>query len=159
MTSFATFKQSRGLEVNTLKTFIMKCCKNSAKCRDILINNTKVECINRIPYFGIHFDHRGTWSFAVLARNLLFSKPTGALVNFARRLGRRPVPELIQIYKAKCITTAMYGAGIWGHTDAQPLQLIENAFTRYLLAVPNSTATFICHSELGISYISDLFKM
>lgn len=82
-----------------------------------------------------------------------------ALVNFTRKLGKQPIVDLIKIYKAKCISTAKYGAGIWGYADVQPLQLVENVFLRYLLAVPNSTASYICHTELGLPYVSDLIKI
>lgn len=102
---------------------------------------------------------KGVWSKAVNCRKLLFAKVIGALINFARKLGKHPIDDLLVIYKAKCVSVALYGAGIWGHVNVESLQQVENGFLKYLLAVPNSTATYTCHAELGLPYLSDLIKI
>lgn len=158
VTSFVNYMNEKGLMVNIKKTYTMSCSKKSKPC-NIYIDGNKIDSTNTFSYLGINFKSKGSWAPATRSRKLALQRAIGALMNFSKKLGGRPVHELLDIYKSKCISTATYGAGIWGIADVQEIQRLENSFVRYLLALPSSTATFICHMELGLTYVTDIIKI
>lgn len=151
--------KSLDLKINVTKTYIMNCVRDGRNQRTIFIENKKVENTKIYPYLGILIDNKGTWQQAIKARKLLFMRTTTALVNFSQEMGKRPPMELIKIYQAKCVSTAIYRAGIWGYCNVSEIQRVQNVFLRYLLAVPCSTSTYICHTELGLQYNTDIIRV
>lgn len=62
---------------------------------------------------------------------------------------------MLNLYRSRCISAGVYGAGFWVSNKADILQHTENEFLCRLLSVPGGTATLICHEELGMPYLED----
>lgn len=157
--NFYYFMKDLDLRVNISKAFIMRCGHGIQKRKDIILEGNRVTPTKNFSYLGVLFSYNDTWNKAVVAKKLAFVTTTSALASFAKKLGRKPPLELIKIYKAKCVTSITYGAGIWGFVDTTIIQTVENHFIRHVLSVPSSTSTYVSHSELGLSHISDLIRV
>lgn len=127
----------------------MKCRRASKKCREIRIEDTTIDFTRTFSYLGVLFNQDCLWNKAIANRKILFSKACMALRCFGRRLGTNPPEVMVTIYKAKCLSIATFGAGLWGYKNCIDLQTVENEFFRYLLAIPKSTSAYVIHAELG----------
>lgn len=137
----------------------MTCGRGKDRSCALFAGNEKFAPTKTFSYLGIILEELGSWGPAIRSRTLSFKRAMAALMIFARKMGKRPPEILLKIYQAKCISTAIYGAGVWGACDSSSIQKVENAFLRFFLAIPQCTPVFNCHSELGIGHVSDLISM
>lgn len=63
---------------------------------------------------------------------------------------------MVAIYKAKSVTMATYGAGLWGYANGHALQIEENTFLKRLLYLPPYAANTIVHNEFDLQFLEDL---
>lgn len=156
---FTQFMTEKDLLLNLTKTFVMTCGKNRARTRQHHVGVVKINRVSSFTYLGLFFNRNGTWGTHIKVSNLKILRTIEGIFRFVSKIGNKPTREILALYRSKSITTACYGAAIWGRSNTTSLQIQENKFLKRLLSVPSSTPNYIVHRELFVPYISDLISM
>lgn len=65
-------------------------------CRGVELTN-----VSTFPYLGVLFDDRGSWVVQKVLKKITLARAVGATMDFAKRLGAKPVPALIKVSREK----------------------------------------------------------
>ena len=151
MNSFVTFMNSLDLSTNVGKSQVMVIGPKFTKTSVCSINGVPMRKVSSFPYLGIPFDAQVNWGPLVKQKDGLLIRSTQTLFDFAKRLGHSPAETMVKIFRAKCLSMALYGAELWGYVNAGPLQIKENNFCKRLLGLPEGVTTFGVHEELELT--------
>lgn len=152
---FIDFMESLDLITNFKKSHAMTIGSKSASKVKFFCRGMELIKVSAFPYLGVLFDDRRSWLCQRAHKKNVLARASGASLDFAKRIGSKPIPALLKIYNAKCFPMAKYGSEIWGYTDVKELQVAENSFMRKVLSVPVSTPSFNIYEELVAGFISD----
>lgn len=96
----------------------------------------------------------GNWTHELTNVHSKMIKSTHGIFRFASKLGDLRIKDMVDIYKARCVAIALYGAGVCGHTCSKILQQEENLFFKTPFKFTNSASIEITHQEVGLDYLS-----
>ena len=159
--AYASFMTSLDLNINCGKSHTMVLGKGHQKAssKSFFCQGIKLLNVPFFNYLGITFDQQSNWKQLLLSKKMLLAKSAGAVHDFSRSLGKKHYRAFCEIYRARCVSAVVYGAEIWGHIDSSMLQIQENKFIRRLLMLPQCSAVFSIHDELGLPFICDLIAL
>lgn len=141
------------------KSFIMVCGPKKTKTRKFVVKGKTIEKVPFFSYLGIVFNRKLRWENMIASREQQTSRNIEALFRFASKLGHKPVKEILTLYRSKCRSVLSYGAGVWGTSNLNKLQILENKFVKRLLMVPSSSPTNQCFNELGMDKVEARLKI
>lgn len=156
LTTFVDFMRSLDLNVNFSKSHTMIIGSKPRRPKMHHCEGNEIARVTTFTYLVVLFDDRSTWVPQKKAKRNVMARSTLAVLDFARRLGAKPIQVLLNIYRAKCIAISNYGSEIWGYREVKDIQIVENKFLRNLLSLPQSTPSYIVHQEAGVGFVSDL---
>lgn len=156
---FVAFMDSLDLLANLSKSYIMEAGNKPCKKFVYRIGAHTLGKVQSFSYLGILFDGLLNVKMLIEERCSKLVGCTGSIMCFGRRLGHWSPEQMVKLYNAICCSKVLYGAEVWGYSDAQRLQTEENKYLRRLLKIPHSTSSQIAHEELGMVYIKDLAQV
>ncbi|KAJ1175036.1 hypothetical protein NDU88_000327, partial [Pleurodeles waltl] len=63
-------------------------------------------------YLGLYLSSTLSWKFHLNFKLQQLIRNVEAIFRFARRLGHRPVHQILTLYNSKCVSAAIYGGGL-----------------------------------------------
>lgn len=84
-----------------MKAFIMVVGDDSKKWVKFLIGTRRIERVENFMHLGVLFDSRLNWKDMVLNRANRMEKSIATLFRFSKKLGSKPIQEMVKLYLAK----------------------------------------------------------
>lgn len=157
--TFEVFCLDRGLEVNVSKTKFMALNPHKLFKGSIMLNNLPLEKVRVFPYLGLNIQRDLKWKQHIDLVALKHRQLTGALIAEHARSLTKPISPALQVYGMKVMTSALYGAEIWGFDKISNLETQENKFFRSITSLPISTPIVPLRYDLGRNSISAIAKL
>lgn len=156
---FEAFCNKRGLEINTAKTKLMVFDRSKKFKGKILVQKEPLEQVSAFTYLGINIQNNFKWVQQISMAALKHRQHSGALLAEFRSSLTRPIAPLLCIYEIKVVSSALYGAELWGCNNLNELTLSENRFLRGIANLPQSTPMLPLKLDLGRNSIKDIARL
>lgn len=108
---FNNFMLGLKLKVNQQKSFIMSCGPRHTKSKNVFIGSSPIENVLTFNYLSILLDTNGRWDRLMTQTAQKMEVDGDAIFRFTKQLGQKPIQEMLQLYKSKCLFVDTYWAG------------------------------------------------
>lgn len=148
-----------GLEVNMEKTQIVAFqkapgpenkIKKKREAPPHFFKGTEIQSVEMYPYLGIKFHTSGKWTTQL---NDAKTKGTRSLYKLKDKLDNfpyMPVEDILSLYRSCVQSGVFYGAEVWGTTNVEVIETIQNSFAKYVLGVRRQSPNTGALGELGL---------
>lgn len=159
LSSFELFCNSRGLKINTDKTKYLILNPPKKLGAPPLLDNVPLERTREFDYLGIRLVDSMKWDSHLNKMLLNHKRITGTLLKEQRASSMKPIGTVLEIYAARGVSSALYGAELWGALNMSQLTLSENNFFRNLMSLQASAPTIPLQLDLGCRTIEDQARL
>jgi len=152
----AKFLKSRGLNVNFGKTKVIVFRRAGPICKSDKFswNGSTIDVVNSYTYLGVTFHYTGTFNLAStdFVRRGLAAQ--GAALSASKKLRQFNLEVPVKLFNSIVKSTTLYGAGIWGLLQGNPVERVQQQYFKRLLQLPTCTPGYFIRLETGQPHIS-----
>ena len=110
------------------------------------IGESIINYSSHYKYLGIVLSENASNKTAI---STLANQASKVLLRGASKLSFPKPTLLCHFFDSLVRPVADYGNEIWGHTQAEELELIHRRFCKFALGLPRTTTNLACYGELG----------
>ena len=138
------------MKINIQKTNVVIFNKSRNQPTPVFkIGEDTIKHSSNYKYLGITLTENGSNKLAITTLANQTSKALFALMRGASKLSF-PKPSLLcHLFDTLVKPVAEYGSEIWGHAQAEELEIIHRKFCKFALGLPRTTTNLACYGELG----------
>jgi len=115
------------------------------------IGSSTIDHSTHYKYLGIILSENGSYKPAITTLANQASKALFMLMRGASKLSFPKPTLLCHLFDSLVRPVADYGSEIWGHTQAEELELVHRKFCKFALGLPTTASNLACYGELGRS--------
>ena len=113
------------------------------------VGESIIDYSSHYKYLGIVLSENASNKTAISTLANQASKALLTLICGASKLSFPKPTLLCHLFDSLVRPVADYGNEIWGHTQAEELELIHRRFCKFALGLPRTTTNLACYGELG----------
>ena len=158
----AQFLRQRGLSINISKSKVMvfKRSGRISKFDSFTWSGQKIEVVKSYTYLGVLFNSSGNFSQAGAEFIMKGKMAQGAIFSSLKRTKIFNLGTLSKLFDSIIKSTTLYAAGVWGFTQADQLERVQQLFFKRAMNLPLSTPGYFVRLETGQPHIAlDVMKL
>ncbi|KAL4233737.1 hypothetical protein ACF0H5_008417 [Mactra antiquata] len=139
------------LVVNVQKTKIL-IFKKGGTIRlnyDFTYDGQTIEIVSKFSYLGITFSNSGSYKHTIDTLSGQAIKAIYKMKSYLYKFVNISVKHRLELFDKLILPILNYGAEVWGHLDASPIENIHLKFCKELLNVRKQTQNNFVYGELG----------